>query len=114
VGPVPLIEGRWGGANAELTASALSVRLQLICGPVEWLSAIEPEPTGAFVLQSLGRSVGNGRPLPPMLLRGRVRGDSMQLELSTLLPDSTRRDGFLLIRNRSPTWRGVCSGLPVP
>ena len=100
--------GRWGGVDAELSATSNSVRLDLVCGPIEFLAPLKPARDGGFTIEALGRGGTTRRPRPPTLLRGRVAGVAMEVQLSYLLPDSARSLAFKLVRDQPPSWRSVC------
>ena len=109
--PSGRLVGRWGGVDAELTATTRTVRLQLMCGPIEFLAPLEPAPNGAFVIPTLGRGGSDARPLPPTILRGRVVATTMEVELSYLLPDATRTVSFKLAKDQPPSWPTLCVAL---
>jgi hypothetical protein len=107
--PGRAIVGRWGGVDAELTANTASVQLLARCDSITFLAPLVPDAAGYFVIQALGRSGPDRRPNPPSILRGRVAGTVLDLELSYLHFDTTRTLPFRVALNQPQTRMTVCA-----
>lgn len=103
------VVGQFGGVNGSVEAALDGVAFQMPCDRLTFAATITPDADGQFVVQALGRSVNTVRPLPPSLLRGRLRGDTLAVSVLFLGPDTTLTAAYTLTRGRAPVYTVACA-----
>jgi hypothetical protein len=101
--------GQWGGVGAGVDARATMTTLRLPCDRLTFPAPIITAEDGRFVVQAMGRSASSIRPSPPAVLRGRMVGDVLTIDVLFIRPDTSWSVARTLTRDAAPDISGVCT-----
>lgn len=101
--------GRWGGVGAGVDARATMTTLRLPCDQLMFSAPIIAAEDGRFVVPAMGRSASSIRPSPPAVLRGRIVGEVLTIDVLFVRPDTSWSLAWTLTRDAAPNISGVCT-----